>query len=127
MRKNDLIKLLQTIEGNPEIVLWNGFVGDYQNISSELVEGELYKQTIEGYFENYRKERCVNENNAKYALTDKEVDYLTNIYKTFGYEQKTLVTTEDIKEKRYRKKLVVYIQPKKSGKTWFNRRIKVEY
>ena len=26
MCKNDLIKLLQTIEGNTDIVLWNGFV-----------------------------------------------------------------------------------------------------
>ena len=127
MRKNDLIKLLQTLEGNPEIVLWNGLVGDYQTISSKLLEGELYKQTIEGYFESYRKERCVKENNAKYTLTNKEVDYLTTTYKTFGYEQKTLVTAEDIKEKRYRKKRVVYIQPKESGKTWFNRRIKVGY
>ena len=28
MKKNDLIKPLQTIEGNPDIVLWNGFVQD---------------------------------------------------------------------------------------------------
>ena len=27
MKKNDLIKKLQQIEGNPEIVLWNGMVG----------------------------------------------------------------------------------------------------
>lgn len=127
MRKNDLIKLLQAIEGNPDIVLWNGIVGDYQNISTKLVEGELYKQTFEDYFESFRKERCVKENNAKYTLTDKEVNYLTNRYKTFDYEQKDFVRQEDIKEKRYRKKRVVYIQPKESGKTYFNRRIKVEY
>ena len=127
MKKNDLIKLLNTIEGNPDIVLWNGLVGDYQNISTKLVEGELYKQTIEGYFESYRRERCVQENNAKYVLTNKEVDYLTNIYKTFGYEQKTFVTTEDIKENRYMKKRVIYLQPKESGKTYFNRRVKIKY
>ena len=61
MRKNDLIKLLQAIEGNPDIVLWNGIVGDYQNISTKLVEGELYKQTFEDYFESFRKERCVKK------------------------------------------------------------------
>jgi len=32
MRKNDLIKLPNQIEGNPEVVLWNGYVGDYTNI-----------------------------------------------------------------------------------------------
>ena len=63
MRKNDLIKLLQTIEGNPEIVLWNGFVGDYQNISPKLVEGDLVKKTLEYYLEHNRMVRCIKENN----------------------------------------------------------------
>ncbi|AXC39087.1 UNVERIFIED_ORG: hypothetical protein [Escherichia phage CMSTMSU] len=30
--KNDLIKMLQEIDGNPEIVIWNGYVDDYMNI-----------------------------------------------------------------------------------------------
>ena len=127
MRKNDLIKLLQTIEGNPDIVLWNGIVGDYQNISTELVEGELVKKTLKCYLEHNRMVRCLKENDWQYQLTNEEVEYLTNIYKTFDYEQNNYVTQEDIKEKRYRKKRVVYIQPKESGKTYFNRRIKVEY
>ena len=32
MRKNDLIKLLNNIEGNPDVVLWNGMVEDYMHI-----------------------------------------------------------------------------------------------
>ena len=28
MRKNDLIELLQSIQGNPEIMFWNDLVGD---------------------------------------------------------------------------------------------------
>ena len=31
MRKNELIKLLQEIPGNPNVVIWNGFVGDYHH------------------------------------------------------------------------------------------------
>ena len=127
MRKNDLIKLLQTIEGNPDIVLWNGIVGDYQNISTKLVEGDLVKKTLKCYLEHNHMIRCLKENDWQYQLTNEEVEYLTNIYKTFDYEQNNYVTQEDIKEKRYRKKRVVYIQPKESGKTYFNRRIKVEY
>ena len=127
MRKNDLIKLLQTIEGNPDIVLWNGIVGDYQNISTKLVEGDLVKKTLKGYLEHNRMVRCLKENDWQYQLTNEEVEYLTNIYKTFDYEQDNYVTQEDIKEKRYRKKRVVYIQPKESGWTFFDRRIKVEY
>ena len=32
MKKNELIAKLQAIKGNPDIVLWNGTVGDYQYI-----------------------------------------------------------------------------------------------
>ncbi len=28
MRKNDLIALLENIKGNPEIVMWNGYVDE---------------------------------------------------------------------------------------------------
>ena len=127
MRKNDLIKLLQTIEGNPEIVLWNGFVGDYQNISPKLVEGELVKKTLKCYLEHNRMVRCLEENNWQYQLTEEEVSYLTNVYKTFSYEQNNFVTKEDIKEKRYMKKRVIYIQPKLQNKKYYDRLGTVEY
>lgn len=38
MRKNDLIKRLQEIEGNPEIVVWNGFVEDYQPLKGLSIQ-----------------------------------------------------------------------------------------
>lgn len=47
MRKNKLIELLNSIPGNPDIVIWNGFVGDIQDIDSEIVERELVKHTKE--------------------------------------------------------------------------------
>ena len=40
MKKNDLIELLNGIKGNPDIVLWNGMVGDYMHIKG-LEEGDL--------------------------------------------------------------------------------------
>lgn len=47
MKKNDLIKLLQEQPGNPDVVLWNGYVGDYMGISKEFVELVLVKETVE--------------------------------------------------------------------------------
>jgi len=41
MRKNDLIKKLQKIKGNPDIKMWNGFVEDWMDI--EISEEELVK------------------------------------------------------------------------------------
>jgi len=35
MRKNKLIELLQSIKGNPEIVIWDGRIGDYLSDYSE--------------------------------------------------------------------------------------------
>ena len=47
MRKNKLIELLNKIPGNPEVVLWNGIVEDYQPIAKEVVEHILVKQSKE--------------------------------------------------------------------------------
>ena len=127
MRKNDLIKLLQTIEGNPDIVLWNGIVRDYQHISTELVEVELVKKTLKCYLEHNRMVRCLKKKDWQYQLTTEEVEYLTNIYKTFDYEQNNSVTQEDIKEKRYMKKRVIYIQPKLKNKKCYDRLGTIEY
>ena len=127
MRKNDLIKLLHTIEGNPEIVLWNGFVGDYQNISTEIVEGDLVKQTLEDYLLRYRHERCLDEKDWKYQLTQEEENDAKKWYKNIKYEINQYIMEEDIKERRYRKKRVVYIQPKLSNKKHYDRLGTVEY
>lgn len=45
MRKNDLIKLLNALPGNPEVVLWNGFVDDFHHINREIVEVTLVKHS----------------------------------------------------------------------------------
>lgn len=37
MRKNDLIKMLNEIEGNPEVVFWNDLVGDWMHIDKPKV------------------------------------------------------------------------------------------
>jgi uncharacterized membrane protein YcaP (DUF421 family) len=34
MRKNDIRKILDSIEGNPEILIYNGFVDDWMSIAS---------------------------------------------------------------------------------------------
>lgn len=48
MKKNTLIKMLQDIKGNPDIFLWNGIVGDYQDIKT-ISEFDLLKRTFEDY------------------------------------------------------------------------------
>ena len=57
MKKNKLIELLQAVEGNPEILLWNGYVGDYMDIDKELAERSLVKMTFLRYIETIWMER----------------------------------------------------------------------
>lgn len=49
MKKSELLKLLETIEGDPEIVVWNGFVEDYQPIENKLTTVQLAKLSFESY------------------------------------------------------------------------------
>jgi len=118
MRKNDLIKLLQETKGNPEIVLWNGIVGDYMQIDNKLVEGELSKITFEGLLHYYSLERKRDENDWNYELTEEEKQGLLKNYKdNYKWEINQFVNREDIKRKTHKSKRVLYINAKISGKS----------
>lgn len=43
MKKSALIELLQGIEGDPDVAVWNGFVSDYMDIATEIVPLELVR------------------------------------------------------------------------------------
>lgn len=47
MRKDKLIELLNSIPGNPDILLWNGYVEDWMDIDDELVPTLFGKETVE--------------------------------------------------------------------------------
>ena len=94
MKKNELIAKLQAIKGNPDIVLWNGTVGDCQHIGN-LVEGDLVKQTLQDYLERCRMEKCRDEKDWKVQLTEDEISECKQYYKNFEYEQNNYVTNEE--------------------------------
>lgn len=96
MRKNDLIKKLQEIEGNPEVVLWNGMVGDYVHIG-ELVNSFLVKEEKKHWLEMIRLSRCQDLNDYSYQIPEQELKELDKLYSERQYEMNEYVTTEDIK------------------------------
>lgn len=119
MRKNDLIKLLTELEGNPEVVLWNGMVGDWMPIDSKLIEGELVKRTEQHFLETVRFEKCRDRQDWEYQLPEEEVAQLKKSYRGHDWEDNDFVTDEDLTQKRWKKKRVVYINAKKRGvSTW---------
>jgi hypothetical protein len=127
LRKNDLIKLLQGIKGNPEVMLWNGYAGDYQHIKG-LQYSELTKQTKEGYLERIRLGRCIDLKDWNFQFSSEELKELEESYKKYiEWEYNEFVTEEDVKEGRYKVKNVWYITSKTRGKTSFDRYQSLEY
>lgn len=61
MKKSNLIEILQTIPGDPEIKFWNGFVQDWMDIDDQIIPVELTKTKLSwytkavAYEQSYRK------------------------------------------------------------------------
>jgi hypothetical protein len=128
MRKSDLIKILTELEGNPDIVLWNGMVGDWMDIDKRLIEGTLVRQTLDGYIESVQLEQCVDRKDWDYKLPESEIAELKQLYKrNIGWEDNGFVTDEDVEKKRFTQKRVVYINAKPRGVTFLDRLGSVEY
>lgn len=121
MRKNKLIELLQSIKGNPEIVIWDGRIGDYININ-ELVETDLVKRTLDYYIENNLNQERIERNDYSIQYTDDEISELKKMYKKLiEWEVNLYVFQRDIDEKRYLKKRVLCVLPKKRNEWSFDR------
>ena len=120
MKKNDLIKKLQQIEGNPEIVLWNGMVGDWMPIGN-LSEAYLTKITKQYWLESVSRDHAINNRNWDYKIPEEDTPTLEKQYRKFQWESNDFVTSEDIKKKRYKKKRIIYIDAKVRGVTTFDR------
>jgi hypothetical protein len=128
MKKSKLISLLQELDGDPDIILWNGLVCDWVDISPTLIEGNLIKETFDHYCQMIQFERQRDNNNWDYQLTQSEIDKLRNDYKKYiNWEDNEFVCIDDIKQKRYKSKRVVYIDAKIKGKSNYDRLGKINY
>lgn len=123
MKKNDLIKLLQSIDGNPDIKLWNGYVHDYNDINPELHSVELVKETVE-FLYNWRlwdwmkSNNVPDEDNVPQEVKDDCMAKARKSHKTRDWEFPNSHVDEESFEKWYgkkRKKLVL-ILPRERGK-----------
>lgn len=128
MKKSKLIALLNSIEGDPDIVFWNGFVGDYQDISPKLIGGELVKRTLSDYLQHVEFDRARRAGNWELKLTPEEITECKKLYKqNFSWEINGYVTKEDIVLKRYTVKNVLFLQPKQRGVETFDRMGTIRY
>lgn len=120
MRKNDLIKMLNEIEGNPEVVLWNGSVGDWMHINKpELFPFNRMKKSFVIQTKNLeRKFRYdLPEMTGEEIKKQKPEEWQIGNGNRFGV----------LKEENFEHKNRIVIQPKPRGIKSFDRAGTFEY
>ena len=117
MRKNDLIKLLEGIKGNPEVVLWNGHVGDFMHI------GKLSEDFLNKYSKRFYSQLIKTEDPQR---SDEEIEKL---YRSLEYEYNQFIAEEDCKgsDPMYKKKRIIFIDAKPRGINTFDRLGEISY
>lgn len=124
MRKNELIKLLQNIKGNPEVKLWNPYAEDYNPILDVQID-TLYKESV-SFIEEWLKAE-VYQKEQRWELTADELKDIAlkakQIHKEREYGSPNEYVTKEEKDRWYQKrtKSVVVLTPKKVGKTNYGR------
>ena len=127
MKKDKLIEMLNKIEGNPDILLWNGLVADWMDIESKPIEQILTKETVNHYLDAVRWERCRDTKNIDYQLTEEELVSAKRNSKELAWELNEFITEDDIKTKRHKSKTVFFLNAKTRGETFFDRAGTVKY
>jgi len=121
MRKNDLIKMLQEIEGNPQIVIWNGYVDDYMDIDKGTEKITLVKETEEFLFNALKGQWC--QMNNTWDIPEEELTKLAahakELHKNKEYDfANPYVTPEEFESWYGKRSLTKYVlSPKLRGKT----------
>jgi hypothetical protein len=128
MRKNDLAEKLQAIEGNPEIKLWNGYVGDVADVG-DIGFTTLSKYTLKGYKYYCLLEEKVSKLDFGYKFSEEEEKEIENSYKEVckDWEYGSYVREEDVQAENKKLKDVLVIQAKNMGKTTWDRAGYISY
>ena len=118
--------MLQQINGNPEIKLWNGFVGDWQDIDNKFVELDVFNRSFKSYVNMARMSGFAYRKEAR-ELSDEDVKNLRKGWNRKNYEVNRFVTKEDVSSGDYKKKTFTIIQAKIKGVSTFDRLGDINY
>jgi hypothetical protein len=128
MKKSKLIEILNSIDGNPEIKLWNGFVQDYVEIDPTPVESVLTRMSLDYWLESCRLQDCIQLKDWSHQMPQEEIDQLKKNYRDVcKWEMNDFVKPEDVKSKYYKNKKVVILQAKIKGEDTFDRCGSIKY
>lgn len=131
MTKDKLIEILQGIDGNPEIKLWNGLVRDSADIEEEVVCQDFVKETEEHIRESMEYE--IMFNNEKFSLTEEDKKYIDNAVKSRLESDVWDTPNHFVSEERFHewygkeRKKVVILQPKIMNRSYSDRLGSIRY
>lgn len=114
MKKSKLLGLINSIEGDPDILLWNGYVEDWMNISG-LVKADLVKSSFKEYCNRVKFEKRRDLRNWDYELSEADIKDCRKRHRKIPWEFNEWVTQEDIDKGYYNVKPVVLISAKSRG------------
>ena len=113
MRKNELIKQLQQIKGNPEVCVWYGLVDDYQKIKA-ISQHTLYRPSKKIQLKYYNFERYRD------GLPELTLDEFMPVKNDYEFPS-SFLTDEEMKRLYDQRKKVIIIEPKTRNKTLLDR------
>ena len=129
--------MLESIKGNPEIMLWSSLVGDVVPISSKMEEVELYKDSLEYKQKVYENEYILSLKNGELTDLLDETEFHEKLkslrqeaeaaYKKEKYEYRLYMNEKLIKSGTLKKKKVVVMQPRIVGKSSWDRFGEIKY
>ena len=131
MKKNKLIELLQQVEGNPDIYLWNGFVSDWMDINPDFIESDLVKECVGFKFDCLKMEWC--QDNNTFDIPSEVLKVLHETAMKLAAKEKWDFPNRyvDVSEfKRWygkSKKRIVLIDAKRRGNTYSDRQGDMKY
>ena len=117
MRKNELIKILEGINGNPQVVIWNGYVGDYNNINGDVASIELVKNSREFL------ESAINHQRSLEGLGPVTDTEMSDIMRSQEWDLPNSYVDDSDMERWYgkKRKRIVVLEPVARGKKSFDR------
>jgi len=119
MKKSKLIEILNSIEGDPDILLWNGLAQDWMDIDKTLVPSTLTKLSFDSYVKMTRVE---DGSPVAYQPNAEELATLRKDYRKYNHwDYDQFVTEKDVDSGGWLVKNVIFINAKVRKKDSFGR------
>lgn len=120
MKKSKLIALLEKIPGDPQILFWNGMVGDWMDILPRIEGIDQVRPTAQ-------LRALLIEHQEKKPLSAERRKELVRAQKDVPWEDNPFVKEEQTKQGHFSKRRVWVMQAKSRGIQTFDRLGRISY